>query len=86
MNYNRKSYLSLFTVPISTIILLFTVFVGEGISTYLIVISISAVFLINLLTFYFYETMPNNRYIDIKIKYTKSRLLLLSQILMMALF
>lgn len=50
-------WVSLFAVPLGTSILLFTIFLGKGIPIYLIGISIFAVFLINLITFYLYDVI-----------------------------
>ncbi len=53
----RVYWVSLFIVPVGTIFLLFSSFLGEGLSKHLTIVTIGAVLLINVTTFYLYDSI-----------------------------
>jgi sensor histidine kinase YesM len=54
-----RSWIQLLVIPISTIVMLFAIFMGYGIPNYLIVICILGALLINLMTFYLYDNISS---------------------------
>ena len=53
----RVYWISLFVVPVGTMFLLFSSFIGEGLSNHLTIITIGSVLLINVTTFYLYDSI-----------------------------